>query len=101
MIGVLAINFTVAVGTINGFVFYTNIVDVYDSPYNYLPLSTSSFPVIIIEWLNLDPGIDVCFIKDIDLCWHTWTRLVFPAYIIMIVIIIIFISERYPYDSPN
>ena len=92
VIGILAINFTVAVGTINGFIFYANIVDVYDS--TFLPLDTSSFPVLIIEWLNLDPGIDVCFIKDIDLYWHTWLRLVFPAYIILIVIIIIFISDR-------
>lgn len=92
VIGILATNFTVAVGTINGFIFYANIVDVYDS--TFLPLSTSSFPVLIIEWLNLDPGIDVCFIKDIDLYWHTWLRLVFPAYIILIVIIIIIISDR-------
>ena len=28
VIGSLAINFTVAVGTINGFIFYANIVDV-------------------------------------------------------------------------
>ena len=92
VIGILAINFTVAVGTINGFIFYANIVDVYDSI--FLPISTSSFPVLIIEWLNLDPGIDVCFIKDIDLYWHTWLRLVFPAYIIFIVIIIILVSDR-------
>jgi predicted outer membrane repeat protein len=92
VIGILAINFTVAVGTINGFIFYANIVDVYDSI--FLPISTSSFPVLIIEWLNLDPGIDVCFIKGIDLYWHTWLRLVFPAYIIFIVIVIILISDR-------
>lgn len=92
VIGILAINFTVAVGTINGFIFYANIVDVYDS--TFLPLKTSTFPVLIIEWLNLDPGIDVCFIKDIDLYWHTWLRLVFPAYIILIVIVIIFVSDR-------
>ena len=92
VVGILAINFTVAVGTINGFIFYANIVDVYDS--TFLPLNTSSFPVLIIEWLNLDPGIDVCFIKDIDLYWHTWLRLVFPAYIILIVIIIILVSDR-------
>ena len=92
VIGILAINFTVAVGTINGFIFYANIVDVYDS--TFLPLSTSSFPVLIIEWLNLDPGFDICFIKGIDLYWHTWVRLIFPAYIILIVIIIILVSER-------
>lgn len=92
VISILAINFTVAVGTINGFIFYANIVDVYDS--TFLPLGTSSFPVLIIEWLNLDPGIDICFVKGIDLYGHTWIRLIFPAYIILIVIVIIIISEH-------
>ena len=92
VIAILALNFTVAVGTINGFIFYANIVDVYDS--TFLPLSTSSFPVLIIEWLNLDPGFDICFVKGIDLYYHTWVRYVFPAYIIVIIIVIIAISGR-------
>ena len=91
VIGILATNFTVAVGTINGFIFYANIVDVYDS--TFLPLSTSSFPVLIIEWLNLDPGLDICFVKGIDLYWHTWVRLIFPAYIVFIIVIIMIISH--------
>ena len=92
VVSVLAINFTVAVGTINGFIFYANIVDVYDSI--FLPLKTSSFPVLQIEWLNLDPGFDTCFVRNIDLYGHTWFRLLFPAYIILIIIIIIIISEH-------
>lgn len=92
VISILAINFTVAVGTINGFIFYANVIDVYDSI--FLPLDTSSFPVIFIEWLDLDPGIDGCFIKNIDLYGHIWTRLIFPVYIISIVVVIIEISRR-------
>lgn len=92
VISILALNFTVAIGTINGFIFYANIVDVYDS--TFLPLSTSSFPVLVIEWLNLDPGLDICFIRGIDLYGHTWVRLIFPAYIIFIVLIIIIISRH-------
>ena len=92
VVSILAINFTVAVGTINGFIFYANIVDVYDSI--FLPLRTSSFPVLLIEWLNLDPGIDTCFIKNIDLYAHTWARLLFPVYIVVIIIVIIIISEH-------
>ena len=91
VISILAINFTVAIGTINGFIFYANIIDVYDSI--FLPLDSSSFPVIFIEWLDLDPGIDGCFIKNIDLYSHIWTRLVFPIYIILIVVAIILISK--------
>ena len=92
VISILATNFTVAIGTINGFIFYANIVDIYDSI--FLPLETTSFPVILIEWLNLDPGIDRCYIKGNDLYRHTWIRLLFPIYIILIVIVIILISEH-------
>lgn len=88
---ILTLNLTVAAGTISGFFFYANIVDVYDS--TFLPLGPSSFPVLVIEWLNLDPGFDVCFVKGVDLYIHTWLRLVFPVYIISIVIVIIIVSH--------
>ena len=70
VISVLAMNFTVAIGTINTFIFYANIVDIYDS--TFLPLEATTFPVILIEWLNLDPGIDGCIIKGNDLYRHMW-----------------------------
>ena len=92
VISILATNFTVAIGTINAFIFYANIVDIYDS--TFLPLETTGFPVILIEWFNLDPGIDGCIIKGNDLYRHMWIRLLFPIYIILIAIIIILTSER-------
>ena len=92
VISIMAINFTVAVGTINGFIFYANMIDVFDM--FYLPFYKPSYPDILIEWLNLDPGIDVCFYPGYDAYIHMWFRLLFPLYIVSILLGIIFISRH-------
>ena len=88
----LALNMTVTVGLINGFIFYANIV-VANSAI-FLPSPEPSFPAIFVAWLNLDIGIDVCFINGLDAYTKTWLQLAFPVYIISLVIIITFISEH-------
>ena len=55
----LALNITVAVGLINGFIFYANIVAANSAV--FFPSSKPSFPTVFVAWLNLDMGIDVCF----------------------------------------
>ena len=92
VISIMAMNFTVAVGTINGFIFYANIIDVYDVV--FLPFTQPNFPELLIEWLNLDPGIDVCLFPNYNAYHLTWIRLLFPLYIIFIVIVIIVISSN-------
>ena len=92
VISIMAMNFTVAIGTINGFIFYANIVDVYDMV--FLPFNKSNFPELLIEWLNLDPGIYVCFLPIYNSYHLMWIRLLFPLYIIFIVIVIIVISKH-------
>ena len=44
---------------------YTNIIDVFDM--FYLPFYEPNFLDILIEWLNLDPGIDVCLFPGNDI----------------------------------
>ena len=90
----LALNMTVAVGSINGFIFYANIVAANSAV--FFPSSESSFPTVFIGWLNLDIGIDVCFFDGLDAYSKTWLQLAFPAYIIILVIIIIIVSEYSP-----
>ena len=89
VVSIMAINFTVAVGTINGFIFYANIIDVYDMV--FLPFSEPNFPELLIEWLNLDAGIDVCLYPGYNAYQLMWIRLLFPLYIIFIVIVMIVI----------
>ena len=88
---VLALNMTVSVGLINGFIFYANIMSAGSAV--FIPSSEPSFPSIFVAWLNLDIGIDVCFIGSLDAYIKTWLQLFFPMYIIALVVIVIIVSE--------
>ena len=90
----LALNMTVAVGLINGFIFYANIMSVNSAL--FFPSSEPSFPTVFVTWLNLDLGIDVCFFDGLDAYIKTWLQLAFPVYIISLVVIIIIVSEYSP-----
>ena len=91
---VLMLNMTVANGLISGFIFYANIVAANSSI--FFPSSEPSFPTVFVAWLNLDIGIDVCFIDGLDAYSKTWLQLAFPVYIILLVILIIVAVEVSP-----
>ena len=91
VIALLALNMTVAVGLINGFIFYANVVSAV-----FFLSSEPSFPTVFVAWLNLDIGIDVCFFDGLDAYTKTWLQLAFPVYIISLVITVIIISEYSP-----
>ena len=82
---------TVVVGLINGFIFYANIVAANSAV--FFPSSEPSFPTVFVAWLNLNMGIDVCFYDGLDAYTKTWLQLIFPIYIISLVIIVIIVSE--------
>lgn len=88
----LALNLTVAMGTLNGIIFYANIAAV--SKGTFLTFSKPNYITVFISWLNLDFGFDVCFIKNLDTYWKTWLQLAFPAYVIFLVVMVIVISQR-------
>ena len=76
------LNLTVTEGMINGFIFYANIVLQYQSI--LFPEKMHSklfFFKTFIAWLNLDFGIETCFVKDLNAFWKTWLQFVFPLYI--------------------
>ena len=94
VISLLALNMTVSVGLINGFIFYANIVSAGSAI--FFPSSEPSFPSVFVAWLNLDIGIDVCFIDGLDTYIKTWLQLVFTMYIIFLVVIVIIVGEYSP-----
>lgn len=89
---VLILNMTVAVGMINGIVFYANIVSASSSV--VFPSTEPSYPSVLVAWLNLDIGFDVCLFDGLDTYIKTWLQLIFPVYIISLVVTVIMISER-------
>ena len=88
------LNLTVSQGTINGLIFYGNIVAANRSilfPAHYGKLL--SFLSVFISWLNLDLGFETCFIKGLDGYWKTWLQFVFPFYVWLIAAAIILVSH--------
>ena len=56
---------TVAAGTINGLLFYANIV--WENKATFFPPETSrGFLAVFVAWLNLDLGISTCFYDGLD-----------------------------------
>ncbi len=89
---ILVLNLTVAVGSLNSIIFYANILDANRSIYfSRMHLDAAK---VFISWLNLDIGIDTCFYEGMDTYAKTWLELVFPVYLIFLVISIIGISSR-------
>ena len=86
------LDLTVAVGTINGLIFYANIIQAAQS--TFLPEGDTNPPTVFIAWLNLDIGIETCFFHGLDGYWKTWLQFVFPFYIWAIILLIIYLSRH-------
>ena len=88
----LALNLTIDVGTLNGILFYANIMAA--NMQAYFPLSsTPNISTVFISWLNLDIGFDVCAFEGMAIDTKALLQLAFPAYVVLLIIIIIVTSE--------
>ena len=84
-------NITVSIGSINGLIFYANIIR---ANYSIFPSEfSSSFLSIFIAWLNLDLGVETCFYNGLDAYSKTWLQFAFPLYIWILVTIIVVASH--------
>ena len=90
----MVLNLTISTGTINGIIFYANIVRASQAAF-FPPQINSSFFSIFIAWLNLDLGIETCFYDGLDVYAKTWLQFVFPLYIWFMVITIIVASHYF------
>ena len=83
----IVLNLTVSVGSINGVLFYANLVKLNESVF----FSKGNIPVVtqFISWCNLDMGFEYCFIDGLDGYVKTWLQFVFPLYVWALVIVII------------
>ena len=89
----LVLNLTVAIGTINAIVFYTNIIFANRSIFfNHWQLQFTFVPVFV-SWLNMNIGFDICFYDGMDAYVKTWLQLAFPVYIFFLVVTIIWFTS--------
>ena len=86
------LNLTVSIGTINGLIFYANVVRANNAVFFPSQIS-NSFLSKFIAWLNLDLGVETCFYDGFDAYAKTWFQFLFPLYIWLLVAVIIIVSH--------
>ena len=93
LVVLLTPNLTVAEGTLNGLIFYANIVQV--NLDLFFPSDTHARPLTtFIAWLNLDFGVTVCFYDGMDAYVKTWLQFIFPLYLWIISGGIVYFSRK-------
>ena len=90
---ILVLNLTIAVGTLNGFVFYINIVASNNIIYCSSGSVSNTLFSVFIAWLNLELGIDTCFYKGLDTYSKVWLQFAFPIYLTVVLFAIITITR--------
>lgn len=81
----LLLNFTVSFGTINGLIFYANIVKINEA---YIFPERTIAVEIFFSWVNLDFGIPTCFTSNLNSIQKASLQLVFPFYLWLVVLFI-------------
>ena len=92
VIFLLILKLTVAVGTINGLIFYANIVSV--NREKLFPSGETNILTVFIAWVNLDLGIETCFFDGMDAYSKAWLQYAFPLYVWALVGAIILASRH-------
>ena len=92
VVAISVFNLTVTQGTINGLMFYANIVWAYQNA--FFPHHPSSILKTFLAWLNLDFGIEACFYNGLDMYGKTWLQFVFPFYIAAIFLLGVHYSSK-------
>ncbi len=95
LISFLAIfNFTVAEGTVTGILFYANCVHA-NSELFYNGSKFCQIVRVLISWLNLDLGFQVCFFSGMTVYIKLWLEFGFIAYLLFLGILIVLLSRRF------
>ena len=88
---------TLATGTLNGIIFYAQAANVgilqglllYTDHHH----SLTQFNSIFLSFLNLNLGFPLCFYNGMTELWKTGLSLVFPIYLLIIVVVLIILSR--------
>ena len=95
----LTLNMTVTEGTINGLLFYANVVQISNRIFfrgHNVPFLTYLLRGFI-AWLNLDFGVSTCLYSGMDDYAKAWLQFAFPLYIWLITGIIIYLSRHFTF----
>ena len=85
-------NVTISQGSPNPFMFYANVIHANDT---FFFSNRHADPLtVFISWMNLDFGIESCFYDGMDALQKAFLQFIFPSYLLIMIGIIIFVSQR-------
>ena len=87
----IALNLTVSVGTMNGLLFFVNVVKLYEPIFRWDQFHWSLR--YVISWFNLDLGIPTCFYSGMTACHKMGLQFAFPVYLLSLVVVIIVVCN--------
>ena len=79
------LNITVSKGAINGIIFYVNIVWAEQTILFSKETVIHNLINVCVAWLNLDFGIETCFVQGLTAYQKVWLQFLFPVYVWCIV----------------
>ena len=85
------LDLTVSHGTMNGLIFYANIIKA--NEYIFYTRRHPNPLTLFIAWLNLDIGVETCFFNGLAAYGKAWLQFVFPLYIWSIAGLIIILAK--------
>ena len=91
-----ALRITVATGTINGLIFYTNVLGLVLDQLTEDKVQNSNYATfvrIFISLLNLDIGFPLCFYEGMTTAGKVGFQFLFPVYLWSIVVVLILLSK--------
>ena len=86
---------TVALGMINGLIFFCNMMSINEKLFFNTKISEYSFLRMFISLINLDLGIEICFYDGMSQLVKTGLQFVFPVYLWLLMVIIIYMGKHY------
>ena len=74
VIFIKVLDITISQGFINGFIFYAKA-----NEHVFVPEADVNPLTLFISWLNLDWGMETCFVEGMNAFTKTWLQVVFPG----------------------
>ena len=85
-------NLTVTSGTINGLLFYANILIVNRTI--FFPYQNQNVLTIFVSWLGLNLGVATCFYDGMDGFGKMWVQILFEVYLIALVVVMLVLGRN-------
>ena len=95
LIGALAVsNFTVAEGTVNGVLYFVNSIHTNQNIFFHYSGFLNKALRVIISWMNLDLGFQVCLYGGMTTYQKIWLEYCFLLYLLLLGVLIVCLSRK-------